>query len=112
MVFNILWISPPEWCPSCGSGKNRGVQFKYGALDQGDYRIGDTLRWGELDEGEPGRRHVVVLGQGLGCVNCGYNDDEDFRIDIKSDVLVSAEVDDGEMDYLSQGHYYWLVLER
>ncbi|MEU0879807.1 hypothetical protein ABZ345_14465 [Lentzea sp. NPDC005914] len=112
-AFNILVMPELEWwCPRCGLGKTRFVQFKYGAQIQKEYYVGDTLEWGTLDRGEPGLRHVAVLGFGLSCVDCGYQDDQDYRIDIRSDVISSVVPDDGELDYLSQGNHYWLVLER
>ncbi|MFD4640318.1 hypothetical protein ACFWN2_23590 [Lentzea sp. NPDC058436] len=111
-MYNILLLDQVEGCPQCGLGKTRYVQFGFGALALKEYRVGDDLEWGSLDRGEPGLRHVAVFGTGLNCVDCDYGCDDDFRIDVKSDVIVSAVVDDGTLDYLSQGHHYWLVLER
>ena len=51
-------------CSHCGLNARFVVQFKYGDTWQLEYRLGDKLRWGGNDEGEPGLPRVVVEGIG------------------------------------------------
>lgn len=111
-MYNILLVDQWEGCPQCGLGTTRYIQFGYGALILKEYRVGDKLEWGSLDRGEPGIPHVAVFGTGLSCVDCNYDYGQDYRIDIKYDVIARAELDDGKLDYLSQGNHYWLILEK
>lgn len=111
-MYNLVVVPREGSCPRCRRETERYIQFHYGAQTLRKYKVGERLQWGDEDEGEPGLAKVAVLGEGIGCPNCGYDDDRQFRIDIENDVIVSVRPDDGELDYLSQGHFYWLVLEE
>jgi hypothetical protein len=47
------------------------VQFKFAHTWQNRYRIGEALRWGGNDIGEPGHKEVLVEGIGGPCPSCG-----------------------------------------
>lgn len=108
--FNTVIVPTSEICTRCGEEYNRWVQFHFGAETLALYRVGETLAWGDSDEGEPGHRMVAVQGDSNGCPNCGYNDGSTFEILIENDVIISVKPDSGKIDYLSQGNYYWVVV--
>ena len=68
-AFNT--ITAPVACPNCGVVSEFEVQFKYGDVWQHHYRVGDPLRWGGNDVGQPGFQEVVVEGIGGPCPACG-----------------------------------------
>lgn len=68
-AFNVLRASAS--CPSCGTLAPQEIQFKYGDTWQHTYNVGDTLRWGGNDVGQPGCRRVLVEGIGGPCPSCG-----------------------------------------
>jgi hypothetical protein len=57
-------------CPSCGAARDFEVQFKFGDTWQHRYRIGDVVRWGGNNVGEPGHKEVLVEGIGGPCPTC------------------------------------------
>lgn len=76
----------------CGSEVVARVAFHYGHKWQYTYSVGDQLKWGGNDEGEPGHRLVVVRGYGLRCPSCGHPAGvEDFQITIRDGVIERVE---------------------
>jgi hypothetical protein len=113
-AYNMVAVPQERRCPKCDHWTRHYVQFHYGSQTLRDYQIGERLEWDRgNDEGESGHTKVAVHGYNHGCQHCGYFADaeSELRIDIENDVIVSVTPDDGEIDYLSQGHYYWVVLE-
>jgi hypothetical protein len=86
------------------------LQFKFGHSRLIDYRLGDKLAWGGNDNGEPGKRRVVV--HGVAETDDGISDDaEDWFIFIENDMIKSVEPDDGRYNFDDSEGYY-LVLEE
>jgi hypothetical protein len=59
----------------------RDVQFKYGDTWQNVYRIGERIRWGGNDLGEPAD-YVIVTGVGDVCPVCGFDPDPELLYEI------------------------------
>jgi hypothetical protein len=86
------------------------VQFKFGNCRLFDYQMGDELRWGGNDRGEPGKRRVVV--RGVAETDDGISDDpEDWLIFIENEVIKSVEPDDGRYEFTNPDDY-GIVLEE
>lgn len=51
-MFNELHVVLS--CPACGQSAERTIQFKFGERWQHEYHLGDTVRWGVNEVGEPG----------------------------------------------------------
>lgn len=92
-AFNVLLV--PDRCSVCGSDVERRVQFAWGDVWQHVYRVGDTLRWGGNDEGDPGLRRVVVEAAAERCPVCGAPGPEGDVV-IERDVLVGFREDAAE----------------
>ena len=71
-AYNEVLRAGEEVCPRCESKIDRLVQFKYGDIWQHRFAIGDRIRWGGNDVGEPGYELVVALGYPGECPVCGY----------------------------------------
>ena len=84
-----------------------GVQFKFGECCQYDYQIGDTIRWGGNDVGNPGIKHVVVDG----CLDasCQYVP-EDYEVHIKNDRIDQVVPSSGKYDFVKSTDTY-IILE-
>jgi hypothetical protein len=96
--------------PKDGIKRNCIVQFKFGDTWETNYRLGDKLAWGGNDNGEPGKRRVVVHGVTGSCDTSGVLP-EDWFIFIENDVIKSVEPDDGRYNFDDSDGYY-LVLEE
>lgn len=81
-AFNIL--QSQGLCPHCGANGPFEIQFKYGDTWQHAYSLGESLRWGGNDVGEPGHERVRVEGIGGPCVKCG----EEF---LEFDIIVEND---------------------
>lgn len=68
-AYNSLQTDAP--CSNCGITVPLEIQFKFGDTWQHVYHVGDTLRWGGNDIGEPGHAHVLVEGVAGPCPQCG-----------------------------------------
>jgi len=74
-----------------------------------DYRIGDTLRWGGNDIGEPGHAKVQVAGYPEGDP---YRDPEwTYDIIIEHDVIISYQRRRFETEHAEYGDCLYKVLE-
>ena len=98
-------------CPRCKKEVETIAQFKYGSVIHDQYGLGDSLRWGANDIGRPGRRLVVVDGEGTQCPNCGYNGDWPVNVMIEHDVVRSASTAKGEYDFVSAGDSFIVLQE-
>lgn len=86
-------------CPSCANDAEVEVQFKYGSVWQNHYAMGDTLRWGTNDVGQPGRALVIVDGEATTCPACGHDGDWPVYVTIERDIIQSARTATGEHDF-------------
>jgi hypothetical protein len=77
-------------CSYCHELTDRTIQFKYGDTWQHDYQVGDALRWGGNDVGEPGLGRVRVRGVSDPCPTCGQEDQE-FYVIVENDHLNGVE---------------------
>lgn len=97
-------------CPSCKEAAEVTVQFKYGNTAQLNYGVGDRLRWGGNDIGEPGRKHVVIDSiVSSQCPRCGFTDDWYVYVHIENDRISMIESEDGRYNFLDSDGY--LILE-
>ena len=94
-------------CPQCHQATTVSVQFKFGAVINSRYRIGDVVRWGANENGEPGKRRVVVYGAvGLPCSICGFDGDWDFDVFISNDKIVEVLPSSGVYNFACAGRSY------
>jgi hypothetical protein len=97
-------------CPNCRSVVTMPVQFKFGNTWQFQYEVGDLLRWGGNDIGQPMLRHVVVDGVAAGrCPRCSYDSEWNVYVHIENDRITRVENADGRFDFAASGKNY-LVL--
>ncbi len=94
-MFNVLRV--PETCASCGSAIQRRVQFGWGDTWLHEYDVGDTLRWGGNDIGDPGMRRVVVEAAAENCPVCGA-DGPEGEVIIERDVLLGWRHEQPDQD--------------
>ena len=105
-AFNTLVAELP--CPNCVRQVHMRVQFKYGDSWQVEYQLGDKIRWGGNDVGEPGHRRGVVDGAGEPCPQCGSSGD--FEILLEADRIDRVAVASGRYDFVGQDEAF-IVLE-
>jgi hypothetical protein len=60
-------------CPSCQVIASREIQFRYGAVWQYRYHLGDVLRWGRNDVGDSDAPDVVVDAWLCECPSCDHD---------------------------------------
>ena len=60
-------------CPSCHEIASREIQFRYGAVWQYRYHLGDVLRWGRNDVGDPDAPDVDVDAWLCECPSCDHD---------------------------------------
>jgi hypothetical protein len=84
------------------------LQFKFGHSRLIDYRLGDKLAWGGNDNGEPGKKKVIVEGIEEGSSQTGQL--KYWYIFLENDVIVGAEPDDGRYEFTNPDDY-GIVLE-
>ncbi|MCG8915290.1 hypothetical protein L6E12_05725 [Actinokineospora sp. PR83] len=91
------------------------MQYQFAEVGLHKYHVGDSVVWDGPDqaEGEPGHHLIGVQGDSAqSCPHCRYDDEDlEFDIVIRDDVIESVIPSRGEIDYLSQGHHYWVDLE-
>lgn len=107
-AFNIVRV---RWHnPSTGSILELNVQFKYGDTWQHTYQVGDVIRWGGNDIGEPGARHVVVDG----CLDAsvkGVASPDSFEVHVSNGVIEKVIPATGRFDFTKTGKSF-IVLEE
>jgi len=87
-AFNRVMV---DWeCPRCDAQVERAYQFKYGDVQQHNYRLGDRLWWGGNDEGTPGISSVIVDCVPEPCPRCGWDEDSDYDLLIGADILMAV----------------------
>jgi hypothetical protein len=99
-AFNEVHAAVP--CPRCEETVETDVQFKYGAVVQHQYKVGDKIIWGANNVGMPGKELVVVDGEGTQCPKCGYDGDWPLYVTIERDVIRSVSAPTGEHDFVVQ----------
>src|SRR5690348_4189005 len=97
-------------CPSCGDEVDIVVQFKYGNTWQFEYKIGEKLRWGGLDVGEPGRGHVVADGiVEQACPKCRMRKEWNVYLHVENNRITRIENANGRFDFAKLGSNYVVV---
>lgn len=96
-------------CPNCSRRVRMRIQFKYGDTRQYEYEVGDEIRWGGNDIGEPGHKKVVVDGAGEPCPACGSSGN--FEVVLCEDRIELPVVASGRYDFVGKDETY-LVLEN
>jgi hypothetical protein len=76
-------------CENCSHLFAVNIQFKFGDTWQYEMVIGDEIKWGGNDKGEPGNATVMVYGmaEDANCRECGFANQEEFDILIKDNVI-------------------------
>jgi hypothetical protein len=109
-MFNVV-RSPGEFeCSLCHHRARGWIQFAFGAGLMARYEVGDRISWDGVELGEPGHHLVAVQGLGQRCPNCGHDDDPEFDIVIRDDIIESVTSTTGTTDYLADGRYYWATI--
>ncbi len=108
-AFNIVTVTMP--CPGCQTPVMVRVQFKYADTWQHEYKLGDLLKWGGNDVGQPGRSRVVVDGVAEKCPTCGYDEEWSFYVLIENDVIKAVESASGRYDFASVRETYLVLKE-
>jgi hypothetical protein len=108
-AYNEVISCEEDECRRCGSKIRRTLQFKYGDTWQHRYEIGDHIRWGGNDVGEPGHKVVVVEGYAHECPICSHVPDKTYDITIRDDVIECVRSSDGTYDYVRSDQNYVVV---
>ncbi|WP_369371725.1 hypothetical protein AB1046_23690 [Promicromonospora sp. Populi] len=104
-LFNSLDVTIA--CPSCQAVARREVQFRYGAVWQYRYHLGDVLGWGRNDVGDPAASDVVVDAWLCECPSCDH--EGRIALYVRQNVLVGV----GSVEDLPQlAQLEWLSLPR
>lgn len=99
-------------CPRCGYTTWKDLQFKYGAVRQYKYEIGDSLRWygGRGDVGSIDDGCVVVDACAVRCRECGFDDGWDFYLIISGNRILGALPAPPLVEFRVFGHETFLRL--
>jgi hypothetical protein len=105
-LYNTLTV---EWNDEAAKEKcNLILQFKYGELWQHEYKIGDSVKWGEQSEGDRTAKEVMVEA-------ILENDDipnglsEEFEILIKNNTIQEVRPLLDKMKYFNAGNNYIVI---
>lgn len=79
-------------CPRYGDTGLIDVQFAYGDTQQCRYLIGDQIRWGRNDVGEPGQGEVRILGTPEYCRVCGMGIETEYVLVVENGKIVRYEL--------------------
>ena len=98
-------------CPNCATAVQILAQFKYGCVWQVEYEIGDALRWGRNDVGNPGFDHVVIdaVAESV-CPKCSFSDEWNLYLHIRRDRLSGLETATGKYDFAKAGENFIVLL--
>ena len=107
-AFNSLDVT--IGCPACQMTAPREIQFRYGAVWQYRYRLGDVLRWDRDPVGDPNASDVVVDGWLSECPGC--DNDGRIAVYVRKDVLTAVgPVEDvpllAELEWLALPHEHY-----
>lgn len=103
--FNSLDVTIA--CPSCQVIASREIQFRHGAVWQYRYHLGDELRWGRNDVGDPDAPDVVVDAWLCECPNCDH--DGRIALYVRHNTLATV-ASDGDVPLLAE--LEWRPLPR
>ena len=104
-AFNSLDVTID--CPACRMTAQREIQFRYGAVWQYRYRLGDVLRWDRDHVGDPDASDVVVDGWLCECPSCDH--DGRIAVYVRENVLTAV----GPVEDVPQlAELEWLALPR
>ena len=108
-AFNTVTVDADETCPHCANRIRRRVQFKYGDRRAYEYAIGDTIKWGGNDLGQPA--HLVkVMGFPEPCPDCGDDPDGVYDVTIRDNVIESV-VPGRSQPYIDNDDKGYVILE-
>lgn len=107
-AFNT--VSAKQSCPSCNKINEVAIQFKYGDTWQIKYQLGDRLKWGGNDTGEPGAKRVVLDAIAEDCPACGA-EGKDCEVWIEEDRIASIRPVSGKYDFV-KNHESYIVIEQ
>jgi hypothetical protein len=93
-AYNV--VTADVACPACAVVCAVRVQFKHGDTWQHEYAIGDSLRWGGNDIGQPQDGLVIADGASEGCPRC--NHEGDFEVWIRGGVIERVRSSSGTPD--------------
>lgn len=83
-AFNTVELVRLVPCPRCGDSGLIAVQFAYGDTQQYAYSMGDVIRWGGNDVGEPACGEVKILGTPEYCQVCGLDVEGEYVLVIEN----------------------------
>ena len=107
MGFYSTVVGVPVVC-SCGAPGLAEVQFSYGGMWSYEYKLGDSLRWDGVVEGEPGAKKIVAWGSGRNiCKVCGAVSDADYDVIIRNDAIEAVEPM-SRRDRYSDPEHHWI----
>lgn len=86
-AYNVLKIDVQ--CINCDNVFEGRIQFKFGDTWQNVYSIGEKIKWGGADIGEPGYDKVKVYGvlEEDRCPICGIPLEYEYDIIIERDII-------------------------
>ncbi|MBX3255087.1 MAG: hypothetical protein KF862_13170 [Chitinophagaceae bacterium] len=87
---------------------NIQVQFKYGDVWQHEYKVGDFLKWGANDLGDPSSKKVVVEGI-LEGDKLEENMPDLFDIIIENNQIKAVLPSSGKYDFLSTDNDFIVI---
>jgi hypothetical protein len=86
-------------CPSCRNNVEVVAQFKYGDTWQHEYLVGDRLKWGGNQIGQPGAKRVIVDAVAEKCTRCGYQGEWNLYLIVENDVVTGLIPASGKYDF-------------
>jgi len=74
--------------------------------------IGNEIKWGGNDNGEPGNSIVMVYGiaENNICSHCGFENEEEFNIMIKDNVISTVSPIDSIEKYIEANDCGWYAI--
>lgn len=91
-AFNTVEVVRLIPCPRCGDTGLINVQFAYGDTQQYRYSMGDQIRWGGNNVGEPGLGEVRILGTPEYCRVCGMGIDTEYVLVVENGKIARYEL--------------------
>ena len=99
-------------CSNCKREVETAIQFKFGDTWQYNMVIGNEIKWGGNDNGEPGNSIVMVYGiaENNICSHCGFENEEEFNIMIKDNVISTVSPIDSIEKYIEANDCGWYAI--
>jgi len=90
--YNTLLVESN--CTYCHEKITLKIEFQYGEIWDYIYFVGDKIKWGEENIGEPGKKSVVLDGVADACENC--EEAADYLIFLENDIIKFTRLNMGE----------------